>query len=113
MSLNELRLATRDIVDQLVSGDYESLVKQVAKSRLTSDDLRNVIVDYGRKLVSPPMDAYQDLDAVRIEDTNAPTWSVRAPLWTVEEGRSDLTLELTIVLGSNTPRVELDDLHAL
>ncbi len=105
--------ATMEVVDQLARGDYESLVGQSVKSRLTSDDLRTAIRDYGRKLVSPPADAYNNLDAVRVKGAAVPTWSVRAPLWTEEEGRSDLTLELTIAVASDAPSVELDDLHVL
>jgi hypothetical protein len=101
------------MVDQLTRGDYESLVKRCAKSRLTDNDLRAIIRDYGRKLVSPPADAYQTLDAVPVKDAVVPTWSIRAPLWTETEGRSDLTLELTVALGSGEPSVELDDLHVL
>lgn len=113
MSLDVVRSTAREMVDQLARGDYESLVEQSVKSRLTSDDLRTVIRDYGRKLVSPPGDAYKKLDAVQVKGAAVPTWSVRAPLWTEEEGRSDLTLELTIAVGPGAPSVELDDLLVL
>ena len=113
MSLNILRSATREIVDRLAEGNYESAIKQCAKSRLTSDDLQTVIFDYGRTVISPPRDAYTMLDVVEVKGTAVPTWSVSAPLWTVEEGRSDLTLELTISLQADVPNIELDDLHVL
>jgi hypothetical protein len=35
------------------------------------------------------------------------------PLWTKEEGRSDLTLELTVTMGANDTQIELDDIHVL
>jgi hypothetical protein len=103
------------MVDLLVRGDYESAVKVCIKSRLTSEDLRTIIRDYGRKLVSPPAEVYNKLDAIQVKDASVPTWSVRAPLWTKEEGRSDLTLELTIIvmLGSGPPSIALDDLRVL
>jgi hypothetical protein len=101
------------MVDHLVREDYESAVRRCVKSRLTSDDLRTVIHDYGRKLISPPADAYNSLDAVQVKGAAVPTWSVRVPLWTREEGRSDLTLELTIAVGPGAPSVELDDLQVL
>jgi hypothetical protein len=113
MTLEALRSTARELVDRLVHEDYESVVQRCAKSRLTSDDLRTVIHDYGRKLVSPPNDAYRKLDIKRVRSATVPTWSVRAPLWTENEGLSDLTLELTIALGRGEPSVELDDLHAL
>ena len=113
MSLDVMIATAREMADQLACGDYDLLVERCVKSRLTSDDLRTVIREYGRKIVSPPADAYKDLDVVQVKGTVVPTWSVRAPLWTEEEGRSDLTLELTIAVGAGAPRVELDDLHVL
>jgi hypothetical protein len=113
MSLETLRLTALEAVEWLVGEDYDSLVHWCAKSRLTAKDLRAVIREYGRKVVLPPIDAYQRLDAVQVKGVAVPTWSVRVPLWTEEEGRSDLTLELTIALGRDDPIVELDDLHVL
>jgi hypothetical protein len=51
MSPDILRLATREIVDRLAEKDYESAIRLCAKSRLTNDDLRTVIRDYGRTVV--------------------------------------------------------------
>ena len=113
MSHDALRSIVQEIVEQLASENYDSVVKRCAKSRLTSDDLRTVIRDYGRKLALAPKDAYRNLDIARVRGATVPTWSVRAPLWTESEGSSDLTLELTIALGRGEPHVELDDLHVL
>jgi hypothetical protein len=101
------------MVERIAQGDYESLVQRCAKSRLTSQDVSLVVRNYGREVISPPIDAYQNLDSVPIKNATVPTWSVRLPLWTKEEGWSDLTLELTIALGSGDPIVELDDIHVL
>lgn len=113
MSLDVLRSTAQEIVGQLARGDYALVIERCVNSRLTANDLRTVIRDYGRKLVPPPANAYSTLDAIKVKNAVMPTWSIRAPLWTEEEGRSDLTLELTITLDANNPRVELDDLHVL
>ena len=113
MSRDVLRSTARAMVEQLARGDFEELLGGCIRSRLTTEDLDKVLRGYGRKLVPPPVDAYDDLDAVQVKGAAVPTWSVRAPLWTDEEGRSDLTLELTIALGPGEPSVELDDLHVL
>ncbi len=39
-------------------------------------------------------------------------WAVAMPLWTKEEGRSDLRIELTI-MDANPVVVEIDDIHVL
>lgn len=113
MSAEILRSTVRELVDYLVHGDYELFFQRCAKSRPKSNEVRKVILDYGHTLVSPPKDAYQNLDAVKVKAASLPTWSVRAPLWTEDEGRSDLTLEFTITLGQGKPTVELEDLHVL
>jgi hypothetical protein len=113
MSDERLRTTVRALVEQLARGEYDSVVKRCTCSRLTPDDLRKVVSEYGRNLVAPPENAYEELDAVQIMKAVIPTWSVRAPIWTKEEGQSDLALELTIALGPEGPRIELEDLHVL
>ncbi|MEQ1520537.1 MAG: hypothetical protein ABL936_04625 [Aestuariivirga sp.] len=113
MSPEIIELIAWEISDQLARQDYEALVMRCANTRLTASDLRNAVLEYGRKLESPPKDAYQNLDAIEIKNKVSPTWSVQIPVWTREEGRSDLTLELTVSLVNNLPHIELDDLHVL
>lgn len=113
MSAELLQAVVGKVVEGLVSGDYDLLINQYPASRVSGKELRSVIRDYGRRLVSPPLNAYQNLDAIRVKDADVPTWSVRAPLWTEEEGRSDLTLEMTVRLGPGSSSVEIDDLRVL
>jgi hypothetical protein len=108
-----LQLVARELVNDLARGSYQSVLQRCVKSRLTIEDIRRVIGEYGRTLVTPPVDAYSHLDAVEVAGSIPETWSVRVPLWTKEEGPSDLTLELAIALRDDGPTVELDDLHVL
>lgn len=49
-----------------------------------------------------------------IDGSEPQAYSVVAPLWTQEEGRSDLSLELTLVdRFSGAYDVEVDSLHVL
>ena len=111
--LEILRREVRRVVGLLAERDYDSVVQTCSQSRLTSDDLRNVIHQYGGRIIPPPVDAFVNLDAIRIADLPKPGWSVRVPLYTAEEGRSDLTLELTIILADQGIHIELEDLHVL
>jgi hypothetical protein len=113
MPLQALRSAAEQALSFLALEKYEQLVAWCTSSRLSASDLRRVIGEYGRTVVSPPPTAYDLLDAVQVKVASRPTWAVSMPLWTREEGRSDLTLELTISLQGNEVRVELDDLHIL
>ena len=102
-----------DLINQLSRHEFKLVIKRCSKSRLSATDLERVIKEYGRKLISPANDAYEPLDIVRVESATNPTWSLCVPLWTLEEGRSDLTLELTISFTKGLYKIELDDLHVL
>lgn len=113
MTLVPLEPVVRTVVNSLVKGEYSATVNACFKSRLTADDIRQVIQEYGCTFVKPPSQAYRDLDVVAVQNTAQPTWSVCAPLWSKEEGRSDLTLEVTLTQVGERWEVELDDLHVL
>jgi len=54
------------------------------------------------------------VDYVRIANATPAAWSVIVPLFSWEEGRSDLSLELTLRAdGHGDFAVELDSLHVL
>jgi len=110
MTEHDLQTVVRHLVTKLAGGDYEGVVAECSASRLSSDVIRQVVSDYGKTFVVPPTDAYSDLDAVLVRNTAEPTWSVRAPLWSKEEGRSDLELQLTISQRGDQQVIEIDDL---
>lgn len=109
----DILFAVRKIVDLLVMGKFDAVAQACSKTRLTADDIRSVIDDYGRHLKPPPAGAYSKLDVIKITNATRPTWSVRVPLYTVEEGISDLTLELTVIEFGKSVQIELDDIHVL
>lgn len=52
--------------------------------------------------------------APSVRGAGLPTWSVDVPPWSAEEGRSGVTLQLTIWAGAHGEfDVEVDDLHVL
>jgi hypothetical protein len=102
----------RAVVALLVAGEYDEVERRTGGKRLTSADIAAAVTAYGRRLVHPPQEAFDELDVVRVAGVVPPTWSVRVGLWSAEEGRSDLTLELTVTQGGGgSYGVELDDLH--
>jgi hypothetical protein len=106
----EIEAIVRSVIWQLVSKDYDSVVRRGPHGRSAAEDIRRVIEEYGRTLVMPPASGYEKL--IRRYpggDADDPTWRVDAPLWTKEEGRSDLEIRLTIVFGPGDPKVTLRD----
>lgn len=110
---------TREIVQWLVQRDYDEIEKRTDRVRLSAVELRNAVDEYGRRLLMPPDVAFDELDVVEIDTKGgARAWSVRVDLWTEEEGRSDLSLEMTMREpneddGGGQLVVEVDNLHVL
>jgi len=101
-----------DIVAALVRGDYESLDTDDRSGRVGADGLRRSVTEYGRTLVELPNVAFDLAESGEVSMRSGAWWVV-VPLWTVEEGRSDLSLELSAIPIDGGHRFEIDDLHVL
>jgi hypothetical protein len=109
---DQIRSIVIDLLVLLADEDYESIMERCSNSHLTGDHLRTAIREYGRKVVAPPAD-YANINMGEVEEATPPTWWVVADLWTEEEGRSDLSLELTIAFAPSGPVIEIDGLRVL
>ena len=102
----------RRLVEDLVHERYEALEADVRSGRLTANELREATSRYGRHLTLPPEDTFLTLDTCKVEGQPVPTWSVELPMWTLEDGKSDWTLDLIVIERSpGLSSVEIDDLH--
>ncbi|HKY26733.1 MAG TPA: hypothetical protein VJM12_02170 [Pyrinomonadaceae bacterium] len=109
----ELIPALKDLVHELVAGNFRKLERDGRAGRLTAKDLHHVLEGYGRTLIDLPDEAFQIGEAYPIEGKEDQYWAVDLDLWTLEEGRSDLTLTLTVRTTDKGVLTEIDDLHAL
>ena len=106
-------LCVRRIVSLLVTGNYQELEQLSHGVRLDAVSIKRAVADYGRTLVEPPGDA-QFLEWYPISNSSPPAWSVDVTLFSAQEGRSDLTLTLTLTQhGPEKYHVEIEDLHVL
>lgn len=102
------------IVEQLAYGEYKALQLLSGGRRLSAVQIEASVREYGRKIVALPASAVHEIDYVEVCGSTPRAWSVRCPIYTMEEGRSDLTLELTLHLSApGEYGVELDGLHVL
>lgn len=112
--MSPLETAIRVIIDLLIRGEYEAIDMLTRGRRLSAAALEGAVSSYGRKLAMPP-DSWMDIvDIVPIDEGEQAKFFAAVPLWTVEEGRSDLTLELR--LSEFAPQVydtEVLDLRVL
>lgn len=103
----------RPLLGHLIRGDYAAAEALTGGNGLNAAEMEQAIAEYGRRLVHPPADS-NPRSIVDIEASTPERWSVYIDLWTSEEGRSDLTLELTLTeSGSDTYDVQIDSIHVL
>jgi hypothetical protein len=106
--------AVREVTELLVQGEYGEIEGRTAGVRLSALEIGHAVKEYGRRLVVPSNLAALTLDVVPITAAAWPSWSVQVPIWTAEEGRSDLTLELTArQVQPDQFQAEVDNLHVL
>lgn len=109
-----VKLTVVQLMHWLVAGDYAAIEQFTQGIRLSASLIRQAIADYGRTLVMPPDSALDQLDIIEIDGSNPKAWSVRVDLWTVEEGRGDMSLECTLIDHSGVLlTAEVDNLHVL
>jgi|SRR5690554_5233353 len=100
----------RHIYSLLQSQQYEAVEKLTNGIRLSADEIEEAITDYGCRLVPYPDSV--ELDIVEVTGSTPKEWSVVAPVFTVEEGLSDLSIELSLVdNGQEIYRSELDNIR--
>lgn len=104
----------RQVIHHLARKEYLEIEKMTHGIRLREIEIDQAIKSYGRNLVVPEDSHFDLMDIVEVEDVDQRQWSVVIPLCTEEEGRSDLTLEATIIeTGLNKYSLELDDIHVM
>jgi hypothetical protein len=102
------------LVETLVAGDYDGLEEATRGRRLTAEQLRQAVEEYGRELQMPPEVVFDNLDVNEIEGAVSRAAWMLVELWTVEEGRSDLTLEIRLTeTGGERYDIEINNLHVL
>lgn len=103
-----LRQDVAMIVKALAEGAYDVVAAVTRRTRLTEAEIREAVVSYGRTLTVPPGVVPPDMRVKVIEGTPRRMFATMS-FWTVEEGQSDLSLEMQIV--ELAPGMWLDEIH--
>lgn len=100
------------LVSKLVNRNYDGIKPEEYCNGITGEDIQRSIKEYGRTLVDLPNQAFELADWY--ESSDAPnTWILEIPLWTKEEGRSDLTLTVIVTFDNDRVIIRIADLHVL
>jgi hypothetical protein len=127
MNKQKISDTVHHLVGMLVAGDYAGLEAVSRGRRLTAEHLREAWEEYGgdlrlpgvpaREVRMPPESVFEtfDEDNIDVYELARPrSWAVLVPIWTVEEGRSDLTLEIVLTdTGGEQYDIEIVSLHVM
>jgi hypothetical protein len=108
-----LRDCVLRIYDLLVREEFDVLEKLTSGVRLSADELKQATTDFAFRLMPWPHGVDIPMEVGRIEGRDPTAWYVVFPAYTAEEGRSDLSLELTLTRSGDDFDVEFEDLHVL
>jgi hypothetical protein len=109
-----LLTAIRTVLSLLVDGSYDVIEAMTRSRRLTAREIRGVVETYGRTLSMAPGDDLWAPDLIVVEGAFPVVVLASVDLWTEEDGRSDLTLELRLTeLYEGAYDIEVIDLHVL
>jgi hypothetical protein len=108
---NALKCEVEALFRDIAAGRFAAIGADGRIGRLTVDELERTVSECGRRLVPLPDEAWElvDLYAGPAEGS----FALDVPLWTIEEGRSDLTLTLSAERSGARFRVTIDDRHVL
>jgi hypothetical protein len=100
-----------DLVTDIANKNYQRIELERLNGRVDIVDLERVIREYHNTIEPLPDDAFDFAEIYTVEKENR--MDVYIPLWTKEEGRSDLTLSVLCFLENNRVRIEINDLRVL
>lgn len=102
----------RQVESALVNKDFDKAVSLAEESRLTAQDIEDVLNKYGGEVTIAPGYVFDSLEIIPIVGSNSKSWHVDFDLWT-DGKQSDLTLSLTIDLTDKGTAFSIDDLHIM
>ncbi len=100
-----------ELIDALVNGDYAKISERNWYGRLNKEDVESKLSEYGNTLTLPPNSFLEKIDTYNYNDGSG--MAIDVPLWTQEEGMSDLTISLELLYKENEPALQMTDLRVL
>ena len=107
----ELASAIEALVVDLAAGRFDAVEKSGRAGQLTADDLSRGLMEYGRTLVPLSPDWQRFAERYEVRSTNIV--AIDVTLWTAEEGRSDLTLQVEAHHEGEDWSLAISDLRVL
>jgi hypothetical protein len=110
LQLEDFKTIITEIIHNISVNDYDTIKANGQNGRVDTNDLKRVILEYDCTIIPLPDKAFSEAKVYLIDKSRL---DVYIPLWTKEEGRSDLTLFLSCFVIDGISKVEINDLIVL
>jgi hypothetical protein len=100
--------AVLDLLNALGRSDFAAVQQMTGGVRFSADSLRATIKRFGKTPAEPPGNIASHFNIRPVPMTQEPTWSIGVPMWTKEEGRSEIEIRIRVVEGGGGVKVMLD-----
>ena len=107
---SRVKKALEDVVGLLVRGEWQALA-DLTDDGVTPDQLRERVLSYPATFVMPPPEAYDDVHVYEFGSGSPQVYAVEMDLWSEEEGRSDLQIQIEITQLELETRVTLTNIR--
>ncbi|WP_439854732.1 DUF7668 domain-containing protein [Pseudomonas yamanorum] len=112
MKINkDLGLEIRYLIEALVAKDFSEISQRQWFGRLKKSNIEERMAEYGVKLTNPPVSFLEKADIYEYTDRSG--IAIDIPLWSEEEGMSDLTLSLEVLYDGPKKTLQMTDLRTL
>ena len=101
-SIEEYKKRIQEFISCLVRKDYQAVNNLMLANSVPIQDIQRVIEEYGCTIIPPPAKAF---DLALSYQISAKHVDIYIPLWSEEEGQSDLTLSLSCFKNENTIKI--------
>ncbi|MFD9902449.1 hypothetical protein [Mesorhizobium sp. NPDC059025] len=107
-SAEAIESAVNTVMALLVERRYAEIERITGGIRMNAGDLGNIVSEYGIEIVMPPEGRYRELDVISVSLAGMPTFSVVTDVWTKIDGKSDVSIEMTVKIDGEDVIVEID-----
>ena len=94
--LENIERTVKRILELFAKHRYDELAL-LTRNNYPVEDIQFAMEAYDATACEPPESFASRIDTIEIEGSTPAAWSVIFPIWTIEEGESDLSMNITCI----------------
>lgn len=101
-----------ELLTDLIQGSYETIERSGRSGPLSAYEIEMALQGYPATFIYPVKDLESIIHVFPVKGS-AGTYIIDMPLWSVEEGQSDLTVRVTATVQDGTVAIHINDIDVM